>query len=255
MRRILLLISLACALLFGGALAISFIQPLLVERAARELIRIEVERRVGQRVDALSNTRVMQMAKKALAQTEAEVESTRREIANGIPARVARIVGEMMKADCECRKRLVERANRAVEERLSSLTQLRDRLDSLIESAYQSVSSQLMREFRIFTAANGAAFMLLALVTWRRHRAAVQTLLPAVVLVGAALITGGLYLFQQNWLHTLLYSDYVGLAYIGYLAAAAMLLGDIVFNRARLTTRLLNVLMQSIGSALHFAPC
>lgn len=255
LRRILLALSLACCALFGSTLALSFADPLRIERAARELIRMEVERRVGERVQTLSNSRIGQLAKKSLGQTDAEIDDIQRDIVRGIPARVARIVGDMMKADCACRQRLAANLARAYEDRLATLVQLRERMDSLIEAAYQQVSRQLLREVRIFAAANGAAFALLALVTCFRRGAALQTLLPAVVLVGAVFLTAGLYLFGQDWLHTLIYSDYVGLAYFGYLAAATLLLADIAFNRARLTTRLLNIAAQAIGSTLQLAPC
>jgi hypothetical protein len=83
----------------------------------------------------------------------------------------------------------------------------------------------------------------------------VQLILPAIVLVGAVIVTGGLYLFNQNWLHTVVFGQYVGLAYIVYLASAALLLADIVFNRARVTTRLVNLTLQSVGSVATAVPC
>ena len=71
-------------------------------------------------------------------------------------------------------------------------------------------------------------------------------MLPAVVLLGAAAVTGALYLFNQNWLHTIVYNDYVGMAYLVYLAAVAVALTDIVFNKARVTTRLLNLAFDAV---------
>jgi hypothetical protein len=57
MRRAILAISLLGLLIFGASFVLSFLNPLLVERAAREVVRIEVERKIGEKVDALSNTR------------------------------------------------------------------------------------------------------------------------------------------------------------------------------------------------------
>ena len=197
----------------------------------------------------------MALAQRALGKTDAEIDIAKREFAEGLSRKVAEVVGNMLNTDCECRKRLVEYATKADEERLSSLGQARERLVSLIESAYSSVTKNLMREFRIFTASNSLAFALLALVTFVRRGAALQLALPAIVLLGATLTTSGLYLFSQDWLHTILYSQYVGLAYAGYLAAVASGLADIVFNRARITTTLINIAFQVIGSAAHAVPC
>ncbi|MFG6413953.1 hypothetical protein ACG02S_08595 [Roseateles sp. DC23W] len=55
LRKALLTISLLGVLLFGGGLLVSFAAPLAVEQAAREVICIEVERRVGRKFDGLSN--------------------------------------------------------------------------------------------------------------------------------------------------------------------------------------------------------
>lgn len=255
MRSALLALSLLGVLLFGGAFAVSLADPLLVERAAREVVRIQVEREVGEKIDSLSNSRATSFAQRALQSTDADIARTQRAIRDEVPRRVAAVVAAMLDADCECRKRLAEHAQKAVGERLSSLTHVRERLAGLIESAYASVARSLIREFRIFTASNAAAFALLGIVTLIRGRAALQLLLPALALVGSVVVTGSLYLFNQNWLHTIVFSDYVGLAYTLYLASVALLLSDVLLNRARVTTRLVNAAFQVVGSAATAVPC
>jgi len=255
MRRILVVVSLLGVLLFGGAFALSFLDPLLIEHAAREVVRIEVERRVGEKIDSLSNSRVAGLAQRALQNTEADIARTQRAIRDDVPRKVADVVANMLNADCECRKRLREYAQRAESDRLSSLTQVRERLVGLIESAYASVASSLVREFRIFTASNAVAFALLGFITLIRSGATLQLVLTAVVLIGAVMVTGSLYLFNQNWLHTIVFSQYVGLAYALYLVGVALLLADVALNRARVTTRLVNLALQAVGSAITAVPC
>jgi len=176
-------------------------------------------------------------------------------IGQDLPREVANVIADMLNADCECRKRLVEHAQRSEVERLSSLAQVHRRLVGLIESAYASVTRSLMREFRIFTASNAVAFVLLGFITLIRPTADLQLVLPALVLVGSVVVTGGLYLFNQNWLHTIVFGDYVGLVYAVYLAGVALLLADVLFNRARVTTRMVNLVLQSVGSAATAIPC
>jgi hypothetical protein len=79
--------------------------------------------------------------------------------------------------------------------------------------------------------------------------------LPAVVLLGAVTATSRIYLFNQDWLHSVVYSDYVGFAYLGYLALASALLADVVFNRARATTKFVNAILDAVGSTLQALPC
>jgi hypothetical protein len=241
--------------LFGSAFALSYTHPLLIEQAAREVVRIEVEKRVGERIDSLSDSRIGDFAQRALARVDADIARAQQALRDEVPRRVAEVVASMLEPDCVCRQRLVERMQQAENERLASLTQVRERLTGLIESAYGSVTRSLMREFRIFTATNAAAFALLALVTLVRRRAGVQLVLPAAVLVGAVLLTGSVYLFNQDWMHTILFGQYVGLGYSAWLAGVALLLADIAFNRARVTTEIVNAAFNVVGAAASAVPC
>jgi hypothetical protein len=125
----------------------------------------------------------------------------------------------------------------------------------IVESAYASVTKSLMREFRIFSASNTVAFGLLGILTFVRRRAMLQLVLPAFVLLGAVSITGGMYLFSQNWLHTIIFGQYIGFAYSIYLAAVALLLTDVAFNRARVTTQIVNSALNVVGAAASAVPC
>jgi hypothetical protein len=251
----LLLLGLLGTALFAGVFALSFLEPLLIERAAREVVRIEVERKVGEKIDSLSGARITSLAKRVLQRTETDIERSLRAIREDVPRKVADIVAGMLDADCQCRKRLADYARSAYMERLSSLRQAREALSSLIESAYASVTGNLMRELRIFTASNAVAFALLALITLIRRAATLQLFLFALVVVGAVTVTGGLYVFNQNWLHTIVFGDYVGMAYAVYLAGVTLLFGDVAFNRARVTTEIVNVALAALGSAARAVPC
>jgi hypothetical protein len=255
LRIAILALSALGTLLFGGALALSIGKPLLVERAAREVARIEVERRVNERINALSDSRITALARKALLHTDLEIERTGAEIRNQVSQRVAATVADMLDPGCECRRRVADHMASAEKQRLRSLLEVRQHLGSLIEASYASVSQSLMREFRIFTASNAVAFALLGLAALARRRARLQLLLPALVMVGAVAITSGLYLFNQDWLHTIVFGQYLGLGYSLYLLGVVLLLADIAFNRTRAITGILNVLLNALGSAASVTPC
>jgi hypothetical protein len=161
----------------------------------------------------------------------------------------------MLNPDCECRKRLPVYVQQSENQRLHLLMHARSRLVDFIESSYASVAAKLVREFRIFTASNGVAFALLWLSARFRKGDALQLIPSTIVLVVATTVTGGLYLFNQNWLHTIVFGQYVGMAYMVYLAGMVLLLSDLVFNRARVTMRVLNVTLQALGAVVPTAPC
>jgi hypothetical protein len=239
-RRALLVLCAAGLAVFGGLLVVSYAAPLTIERLAREAIRLEVERRVGARIDALSDTRLAGLARKALEKTTADAEATEQALRQQVPRRVADAVADMLKADCECRRRLERWAQDAAESRLGSLRDAQARLTGWIEHAYATTRAQLLRELRIFSVVNAVCFLLLGgLCLWRRPSQGQLALLAGTVL-SAALVVGGVYLFKQDWLHTLVFGSYVGWGYAAYLTAVTGLFADLVLNQARVTSRLLH---------------
>lgn len=255
MRRTILGCSLVGTLVFGIAFVISWLNPIWIERMASTAVRVEVERETGERIDALSGTPIMGLAQRALGRTDAEIDRTRAAMRREAPARVARVTTAMLDPDCACRSRLTSASDSGARLHLLSLAQLRARLVSLIESAYADVRMKLLREFRIFTGANAAALALLGVVTLVRRKAGLQLMVPAVALAGGVMVTTGLYVFAQDWLHTILFNDYVGLAYAAWLGLVVLLLADILANRARVSTLVVNAVFAVLGAAATALPC
>jgi hypothetical protein len=108
---------------------------------------------------------------------------------------------------------------------------------------------------KIFSAANGTVFLLLALTALRWKRPALQLLAPAVVMAGAAAFSSAVYLLNQDWLHTILFGDYVGFFYIPYLLVALSFLADVVFNRRKLTMILLGGTLAVVGGIFGVSAC
>jgi hypothetical protein len=246
LRRLLLVVAGLGCVLFAGLITVSLVEPIWIERAAREVLRLEVERRVGERIDKLSDARVVQLAQKALGRTDAEIAVRQKALRAEVPQRVANAMADLLKADCECRKRMVEGAVKHEEGVLGSLEQAREQLSRRIESAYGEVSRQLLRELRIFAAANALAFALLALITLKRSATTLQLLMPALAVMAAAALTAAVYLFSQNWLQTIIFGSYVGWAYLAWYGLALAWLADLLCNRARVTVVLLRGL-SSVG--------
>ncbi len=117
------------------------------------------------------------------------------------------------------------------------------------------VATELKRDIRIFTASNALVFILLLLVSFLKPQAITHLFLPGVLLVVSTLICSYFYIFEQNWLLTIIQNSYLGFAYLAWLGAVFLFLCDIVFNRGRITTEILNSLLNAIGSALSVVPC
>jgi Mg2+ and Co2+ transporter CorA len=127
-RKYLLVLSLLGMGLMGGIFTLSYVAPLELERMAREAVRIEVERQVGEAVDRLSDSKVAALARRELRKTESEIERTENAIRQQIPRKVALVVADMLQADCECRKRLIASVESVAKRRLASLQSVQDNL-------------------------------------------------------------------------------------------------------------------------------
>lgn len=238
MRVVIGIIGVLGTLLFGAAFALSFIDPLRVEHVAQELLRREVEARTTESLQAFERTRIGQFAQRLAASHAESAEAVRQQLQQRLTPLVQAVVAEMRDPDCPCRHVLIESVGSAAGGKLGELLQgSAERLTAFIRTKYVEVAGALLREFRLFTGANAVMFALLLLVLVVKRDARAQLLPVVAVLLGTVVIVGYLYLFQQNWLHTIVFGDYVGWAYLLYLALVAGLLADLLFNRARVTAR------------------
>ena len=250
-RAVIVAIGIAGALVFGSAFTLSFLDPGFVERIGKEIIRYQIEKKVREKIDALDAGTLAKQAARHIRGFDAEIASAKRQLAAGLPEKIAAIVAEMGKLDCECRKKIERSIHDGYLRQIANAAQAQEKLNTLIRTKYMETAEKLVREFRIFTGSNAAVFALLAVAGLVKRKAGLHLIPAATVLAAAAGVTGFLYLFNQNWLHTLVFSDYVGLTYVAYLALAFALLSDVIFNRARITARILG----SFGGGLGIGPC
>lgn len=251
LRLFLLCLSGIGSTVFGAALAVSLLNPGFVERVAKDIIRHQIEVKVREKIDALESGFLSSRAGAILHTQEQELQRIRQMLASQLPERIGRVMHEMADLDCECRKKLEGAVRSGLEARAASVLQMQERLTALIRTQYMDTAQQLTREFRIFTGSNALAFLLLGVAVLVRRTAGVHLVPAAVVLIGASAVASTLYLFHQNWLHTLLFSDYLGWGFVAYLALLYAFLCDVLVNRARVTCELLN----AVSSGVEVVPC
>jgi ABC-type multidrug transport system fused ATPase/permease subunit len=229
---------------FALAFLASIVSPGYVEQVAKNIIRYEVEKKVHEKVEAIDTHFLTKKAEVFAQAYTDDITRVRGQLAQQLPARIAEVVAQMRNLDCECRKKIETNIREGFEWRITRASAAQERLTTLIRSRYMETASQLTREFRIFTGTNAIVFALLLIAILFKRQAGLHLLPTAFVLLLAATVTAYLYLFNQNWLHTLVFSDFVGFAYIGYLGGAA-----------RVTTEVLNALFSAAGSAVQVVPC
>jgi len=245
LRPLVLAIALVGSLFFGALFAVSLARPAWVEQTARTMIRAQIEKTTGEKIAALDARFLDGKARALLQEHGREIAAVRRALTDGLPARIAAIAAEMGIPECECRRRTTDR----MALKLGTLQQMQAQLSDLIRTQYLETAGKLLRELRIFSGANALAFALLGVAALRRPAARLQLLPAAATLLLATAAASGVYLFGQNWLHTVVFGDYVGWALLGYIALVYAWLCDLLFNRAQVTAHLLS----SAGGSV--SPC
>lgn len=243
------------ALVFGASFLVSYLNPVFVEQTAKRIIRHEVEKQTHEKIDAIDAAFLNSKAGAFVQNYATGIAAAKQHLKDGLPQRIASVIAEMQNLDCECRKKIETSISDGFKLQIGAASLATERLNTLIRTKYMETAGKLTREFRIFTGTNTLVFALLAFAALIKKRAGFHLVLPATVLLIAAGLTAWLYLFNQNWLHTLVFNDYVGFAYIGYLGIVFAFLSDILFNRAQITTTLVNRLLDVVGSSMSVVPC
>ena len=254
-RALALWLGVVGALVFGAGFVASLVAPGRVEQVGKDAIRAQVEQRVNEKIDALDAGFALRMAERLHAEQAARIRNAQDQLRRNLPARIAAVVGEMADLDCPCRQKIENWLEDGLREDIASTERMQERLTRLIRAQYMDTAAQLQREWRIFTGANALVFGLLAAAVLIRRRATWHLLPATALLVLAAAVTAYFYLFQQNWLHTIVFNDYVGWGYFGYLGAAFAMTCDVAFNRARVTAQIVSHMLEMIGSSLSVLSC
>jgi hypothetical protein len=211
-----------------------------------------IKRSIDQKIDALDSTFLGGQATKIIAGYGDKLKVLRDFMASD---KVRNLLGSMGDLSCDCRKLAAAVATAFSLSEIASMEAAQEKLTMLIRGKYLEVEAQLTREFRIFTGSNAVVFSLLGFAAFFKRKAGVHLIPAAIILLVATLVTAGFYIFNQNWFYTVLFNDYVGYGYDAYLAAVFALLADILLNRGRVVTHVLNSVGNAVGSAVSVVPC
>jgi len=243
--------------LFGLAFSLTFLSPIHYEKAARSFLEYKIEQKIKNRINFKSDGKIAMFAKNLLEKHQQQIKDIKERFLPVLHARIASIVANMQTPDCECRKRMLH--GLAVASTLASalditfLEKSEPQLQKLIEGHYGEIVADLLRDLRIFTGTNLVAFAALLLLSFVKSGYVRQLFLPGLLLAFASIITSVIYIFGQNWFFTLLYNDFVGMAYIAWLALTYGFLCDIALFEARITSSLISNLFSSAIDAA--SPC
>ena len=252
-------IGIVGTVIFSLFFALTFSTPTWVEEFASDYIEGEATERLDQGIDSIqvpeSDSGLARLARSIYERNQEQIEVRREQLREKVHEKKADALAQIRNLDCECRKKAAERLKRGFEIDIGFLQASNERITDFVQYKYATVAHELKRDIRIFTASNAAAFLLLLLISFIKPAAMLHLFLPGVLLAISTLVCSYFYVFEQNWLLTVIHSEYLGFAYLGWLGFVFLLFCDIALNRARVTSFILNAFFSAIGSALSVIPC
>jgi len=259
MKISLRIIGLAGTILFGTFLFFTYSLPGYVEEVGKDFIKQQVKDKTTQKIDSITLSKkdnaLSKIASKLLEQNQDKVTAIKQQLKMKAHDKLADIIAEMRDLDCECRNKYAAFIKKQYQLNLVSLQAANNKLNDFMRTKYMEVVTELKRDVRIFTGSNALIFLLLLIVSFIKPKAVTHLYLPAILLVVSTLICSYFYIFEQNWILTIIYNDYMGYAYLGYIGLLFSILSDIAFNKARITTFIMNRILDFIGAAAHVVPC
>lgn len=195
-------------LLFGFFLYLTFSFPGYVEEAGKNFIKNQIEQKTAEKIDDITlsskNSKLAQIAGKLYQQHQEEIENIKKHLKNQAHESLAAVIAEMRKLDCECRKKYAQMYKEDFEFRLALSQVTNQKLQNFMKTKYMEVATELKRDVRIFTGSNAFVFLFLLLISFLNPRAITHLCLPGLLLVSATLVCSYFYIFEQNWLFTII---------------------------------------------------
>ena len=259
MKITLRIFSIVGVILFGSSFVFTYSVPEFVENIGREFIKKQIETKTQEKIGSIKlkheNNVLVQLAAKVAKNNEQKIQKIREQLINKIYSKIADVIAEMRDLDCECRTKYEKMLKKGAKFKIISLQNANRILLDFMKTKYMEVAYKLKTDLRIFTGSNTVVFALLLLISFTKPQAIKHLFLPGILLGVSTIICSYFYLFNQNWFFTIIYNEYTGWGYLAYLGVIFAFLCDITFNKARITTNIINNIISSIGSVSPITPC
>lgn len=254
MTRAALVVGCLCGTLaFSALFAMTFVARPQIETAAGVFLRAEVERQARERYGARLEHALDASEHAAAIATRLgkDAKALHAFSASRAPDAIGALLAELCHYDCEEKKQAKAREHaasirdRIAESIVAAKTQIAG-LRDFVQGAYRQRLYALISEARVFTGLNAGLFALMLAMLWFKRRDMRLVLLPVAMLLVSTAGAAYLYFATQNWLWTILLSDYIGFWYLGIVALTLTFVIDISVFHARLTLNILGILPQAL---------
>lgn len=249
-------------ILFLPLFLFTFSDPHLIEESGKTFIEWKLKKETNKKIDSiqLPSSKGLEKLfgdriKKFHQTTENKLKNLKKQLKNDAPKIIMTQIAKMSDLSCECRNKWEERLYSSLKFKIASLEKAKAKLAIFAQAKYMEIVEKLTLDIRIFLGANSIVFLFLLLASFLKPKATEHLFLPAILILISTVICSYFYIFEQNWFYTIIYNSYTGFGYMAYLGMVFAILCDIIFNKAKITTEIINQLLHAIGSAFSVASC
>ncbi len=245
--------------LFSLVFSATFYAPDFVEKSAKDFITEQVKQETNSKINTIGlgdeNSSLNKLAERLQQANQQRIDALKKQLANSVHQKLASVIAEMSDLSCECRQDYAARLKQNYQNEMLTLHNANEKLSDFMKTKYMDVTLKLKRDVRIFAASNALAMLMLFVISLVKQQAIKHLYLPAALLFIATTLCSYFYIFEQNWFFNIVYDDFLGWTYLGYLGIVYMFLCDIALNRARITRKIINAIAEAFGSAVSAGPC
>lgn len=255
MKISLRIIGILGVVLFTTIFAFTYGMPGTVEESVKGFVKGQVETEIKEKY---ANSKASSLEERALLIAKGlgyEEQQIRDNINNKLPEKIAEVIASLCGYDCEKKKQLTKSITAGYMERIANIHVAQQKLGNLIKGKYLEILGNLRTDLRIFLGSNAVMFTILLLISFLKPKAIAHLYLPAAFLLVSTVASSAIYIFGQSWFYTILYNDYMGFSYLAYIGVIFGFLMDVTFNKAHVTTNVINGILDTVGSALSVTPC
>ena len=259
LKTSLLIISLIGSLFFGTLFGLTYGVSEGVERAGQNFIKAQIEKEFAERSDEFSQNLIgdkytgkLKYLKKL---NQKSIDKTQLYLDAKMPEMITTVIASMCNLDCNEKQEWTESIKTGFEENIEKMGISSSRMSDFIKGKYHETLAGLKLDLRIFLGSNALLFGLVLIISIVKARAVKHLYLPAGLLLISTFISIAIYIFGQNWFFTIIYNDFMGFGYLAYVGTLFAVLCDIIFNKGRVTTTIINFIGNIIGSAFSVVPC
>ena len=242
-------ITLFLTLIYGFIFILSFTSADTIRVGAKEFIKYQISKEIHTKIDKLNDNKLVKYVKNKSKEKSAKLQKYREFLKKHLSQKVNAITEKLSKEECECREKRRNFLKSILITQIDNTKKAISKLKEFIHYKYINITSKLIKDIQIASASSFLAMLLISSLLFFKSKLSIQINFLSLLMLLSTLTGSWLYIFKQNWFYTIIYNDYIGFWYMGYLTIIFLLIADILFFKARVTTELLNTFFSAIGSA------